>query len=667
LAAAMRFSDDLLEEIRTRLPVSEVVKRRVALKKQGREWRGLSPFNKEKTPSFFVNDQKGFFHDFSSGKHGDIFGFVMETEGLSFPEAVENLASLAGIPLPTATREAQAREQRHRTLYDVLELAAKFFENTLASAQGAKARGYLAKREIEPKTQVEFRLGYALSDRFALKQHLGKHGIPVADMIEAGLVIAGDDIPVPYDRFRDRLIIPIQDQRGRVIAFGGRALNEEAEAKYLNSPETPLFRKGETIFNFHRARVAAREESLVIAVEGYLDAISVYQAGMKFVVAVMGTAVTEEQIQSLWRLAPEPIMCLDGDKAGVAAAGRSLERILPVLRTGVSSRFAFLPIGQDPDDVIRKGGAEKFKSVLGAAIPLWDMLWERELEKRVIQTPDHKAMFERDIFELIEHIGDKRVRENYRFRARAQLVALFKSLDWQAAIAKNPKKKRNASSSRQPSFVRDELRPASGELRLTSENPLEKVEKTLLGLLIEYPTLLELHVETLMATELSGKLELFKREIYRIFEEFRGYLSVLTFYEEIQDDYCSILEDVHGKFDKQRNEPIATSLYRRFPLLKWDPPVEFIDTVVRFFFDRLHVAQVERELRELRSHPDRMNDDGELERVTNLARYFLEERGRLIQRDMELAERATDIRRQIGAPFSWPPTGLSLDVPAITH
>src|SRR5262245_28708247 len=663
----MRFPPQFLDELRARLPVSEVVGRRVKLKKTGREFSGLSPFNKEKTPSFTVNDQKGFFHDFSSGKHGDIFGFVMETEGLSFPEAVENLASLAGVPLPKATREAEAREQRHRTLYEVLELAAKFFEAILGSAQGAKARGYLAKREIHPKTQVEFRLGYAPPDRFALKEYLGKHGVPVADMIEAGLVIAGDDIPVPYDRFRDRLIIPIQDHRGRVIAFGGRALNEESEAKYLNSPETPLFHKGETIFNFHRARAAAREESLIIAVEGYLDAISVYQAGMKFVVAVMGTAVTDEQIQWLWRLAPEPIMCLDGDKAGVAAASRSLERIRPVLRTGVSFRFAFLPAGEDPDDVIRKGGAERFTSVLGAAIPLWGMLWERQLERRVIQTPDHKAIFEKDIFDLIERIGDKRVRENYRFRARAQLVALFKSLDWQAAIAKNLKKKRSPSQVGTRSFVRDELRPVTGELRFTSENPLEKVEKTLLGVLIEYPTLLELHVEKLMATELTGKLELFKREIYRIFEEFRGHLSVLTFYQEIQDDYCSILEDVHGKLDKERMQPIATNLHRRLPLLKWEPPVEFIDRVVCFLFDRLHLAQVERELKELQSHPDRLAHDDELDRATNLARYFLEERSRIIQSDMELAERASEIRRQMGAEFSWLPTGFGVNVPAVTH
>ena len=204
----MRFPDYFLDEIRARLPVSEVVRRRVALKKQGREWRGLSPFNKEKTPSFFVNDQKGFYHDFSSGKSGDQFTFLMETEGLSFPEAVERLAALAGLPLPKSTTESEEREQRRKSLFEVLELAAKFFETKLASGNGAKARGYLADRGILDSTQLEFRFGYAPPDRFALKEHLGSRGVQVQDMIEAGLLIAGDDIPVPYDRFRDRVIIP---------------------------------------------------------------------------------------------------------------------------------------------------------------------------------------------------------------------------------------------------------------------------------------------------------------------------------------------------------------------------------------------------------------------------------------------------------------------------
>ena len=249
------------------------MRRRVQLKKQGREWRGLSPFNKERTPSFYVNDQKGFYHDFSSGKHGDIFTFLMDTEGLSFPEAVERLANLAGVPMPVASPEAEAREARHRTLYEVMELATGFFEKMLAAPVGAKARGYLADRAVLPETQREFRIGYAPGERFALKEFLGSHGVPVPAMVEAGLLIAGDEIPVPYDRFRDRVMIPIHDQRGRVIAFGGRTLNNEVQPKYLNSPDTSLFHKGACVFNFHRARQPAHDDNSVVVVEGYMDAI----------------------------------------------------------------------------------------------------------------------------------------------------------------------------------------------------------------------------------------------------------------------------------------------------------------------------------------------------------------------------------------------------------
>src|SRR5476649_828733 len=227
----MRFTPQFLDELRARLPVSEVVGRRVKLKRAGKEWKGLSPFQQEKSPSFTVNDQKGFYHDFSSGKHGDIISFLMETEGVAFTEAVERLAAMAGVPLPAATPDAARHEQRRRTLYDVMELAAKFFADTLASRGGAKARGYLGDREISPATQLQFRLGYAPAERFALKEYLGGQGIPVEDMVEAGLLVAGDEIPVPYDRFRDRVMFPIQDLRGRVVAFGGRALDRSEERR----------------------------------------------------------------------------------------------------------------------------------------------------------------------------------------------------------------------------------------------------------------------------------------------------------------------------------------------------------------------------------------------------------------------------------------------------
>src|SRR5476649_1625896 len=275
----MRFTPQFLDELKARLPVSEVVGRRVKLQRSGRELKGLSPFNKEKTPSFFVNDQKEAWFDFSSGKNGSIFDFIMLTEGVSFPEAVERLASLAGVALPKVSHEDQARDARRKTLYDVMDLAAKFFEATLASRVGAKARGYLTDRGLDPATQLKFRLGYASSERFALKEHLGSLGIPVEDMVEAGLLIAGGDIPVPFDRFRDRVMFPITDLRGRVIAFGGRAIEKDAQAKYLNSPETPLFHKGDNLYNLAPARLAAHNGSALVVVEGYVDVIAMVGAG----------------------------------------------------------------------------------------------------------------------------------------------------------------------------------------------------------------------------------------------------------------------------------------------------------------------------------------------------------------------------------------------------
>src|SRR6195256_2005694 len=363
----MRFTPQFLEELRARLPVSEVVGRRVKLKKAGREFKGLSPFQQEKSPSFTVNDQKGFYHDFSSGKHGDIISFLMETEGVGFTEAVERLASMAGVPLPAATPDAARHEQRRKTLHDVMELAAKFFADTLASGNGAKARGYLGDRAISPSVQLQFRIGYAPGERFALKEHLGAQGIPVEDMIEAGLLVHGDDIPVPYDRFRNRVMFPIGDLAGRIVAFGGRALDKDAPAKYLNSPETPLFHKGALLYNGAAARKAAQLGAQngipVIAVEGYVDVIAMVTAGYAATVAPLGTALTEDQLALLWKMAEEPILCFDGDAAGRRAAYRAVDLALPLIRAGKSLKFACLPEGHDPDDLVRAGGREAIGEV----------------------------------------------------------------------------------------------------------------------------------------------------------------------------------------------------------------------------------------------------------------------------------------------------------------
>jgi DNA primase len=421
----MRFTPEFLDELRARLPVSEVVGRRVKLKKAGREFKGLSPFQQEKTPSFTVNDQKQFYHDFSTGKHGNIFDFVMETEGVNFVEAVERLASMAGMPLPAVTPDAARHEQRRKTLYDVMELAAKFFADTLASRNGAKARGYLGDRAISPATQLQFRLGYAPGERFALKEHLGNAGVSTEDMVEAGLLIGGDDIPVPYDRFRDRVMFPITDLRGRVIAFGGRALEKDAQAKYLNSPETPLFHKGDNLYNLASARQAAHNGAPLVVVEGYVDVIAMVGAGFAASVAPLGTALTENQLALLWKMADEPILCFDGDKAGQKAAWRAADLALPHLKPGKSLRFALLPEGQDPDDLARSGGRGAIEEVIGAARGLVDVIWSREVEGGTFATPERRAALEARIGELTNGIRDEVVRRYYRQDLAERLQRTF--------------------------------------------------------------------------------------------------------------------------------------------------------------------------------------------------------------------------------------------------
>ena len=510
----MRFPPQFLDELRARLPVSEVVGRRVKLRKRGREWIGLSPFNQEKTPSFTVNDQKGFFHDFSSGKHGNIFDFVMETEGITFPEAVERLASLAGVPVPRLSKEAEAREERRKTLHDVLELAAKFFESTLASRTGAKARGYLADRGIEPATQLKFRLGYAPAERYALKEHLGAQRVPVPDMIEAGLLIAGDDIPVPFDRFRDRVMFPITDWRGRVIAFGGRAMEKDAPAKYLNSPETPLFHKGSTLYNGAAARAAAHQGAMLVAVEGYIDVIAMVTAGYEATVAPLGTALTEEQLALAWRMSEEPVLCFDGDKAGTRAAYRAIDLALPQLKPGKSLKFAILPEGQDPDDLYRSGGRAAIEDVIASARPLSDLLWLRETEAGSFDTPERRASLERRMAEVTGTIGDETVRRYYRQDLDTRLQRLLapppapdrgrgfgrdssrrRGKDWRGGSRPGQTGFGDLSGPRSPRF-------ATSPIVRGYRTALPPREALILLAVINHPWLLESHAEELAEIEL---------------------------------------------------------------------------------------------------------------------------------------------------------------------
>jgi DNA primase len=509
----MRFSPHFLDELKARLPVSEVVGRRVKLIRAGREYKGLSPFNKEKTPSFFVNDHKQAWFDFSSGKNGSIFDFVMQSEGVTFPEAVERLAAMAGMVLPKQTREDEEREQKRKSLHEVMELAAAFFEAQLAARAGAKARGYLADRGLDPATQLKFRLGYASNERYALKEHLGGQGVPVPDMVDAGLLIAGDDIPVPYDRFRDRVMFPIGDYRGRIVAFGGRALEKDVPAKYLNSPETPLFHKGANLYNLAPARQAAHDGAALVAVEGYVDVIAMVTAGFPATVAPLGTALTEEQLGLLWKMADEPVLCFDGDKAGVRAAYRALDLALPRLKPGKSLKFALLPEGQDPDDLVRAAGREAVREVIDAARPLAAMLWARETEGHAFDTPERRAALEARFNEVTNGIADETVRRYYREDVRARLAqflsppAAAQRAPWQGG----PRAERGRGSGRFPQrraepgrggpYVVVSQQLANSPVHRGHRAAVSRREALILQAALNHPWLLHDHLEELSALE----------------------------------------------------------------------------------------------------------------------------------------------------------------------
>jgi DNA primase len=420
----MAFSPDLLDEIRTRIPVSDVCARRIKLNRRGREFVGLSPFNHEKTPSFTVNDQKGFYHCFSSGKHGDIFSFVMETEGLSFPEAVEKLAGEAGVELPRLTSEDQAREKRRASLHEVVEAACGWYEARLFGSDGAAALRYLHDRGLDDATIRRFRLGYA-PDGSGLARALKQRGIDEALMVEAGLLRRPDDGRAAFAFFRERVMFPIADARGRIIAFGGRMMGEAKAAKYINSPDTLLFDKGRTLYNLAPARQAAHDTGRLLVTEGYMDVIALVAAGFEAAVAPLGTALTELQIKALWRLTPEPILCFDGDAAGQRAADRAAERALPLLEPGRSLRFAYLPAGQDPDTLIHGAGPAAMEAVIQNARPLVAVVWEMEARAGPVDTPERRADFERRLRGHVGQIADQTVRHHYGEDFRGRLNRAF--------------------------------------------------------------------------------------------------------------------------------------------------------------------------------------------------------------------------------------------------
>lgn len=430
----MRFSTSFLDEIRDRVPISDVIGKRVSWDKRKTnaargDWWACCPFHGEKTPSFHCEDRKGRYHCFGCGVSGDHFRFLTDLEGLSFPEAVEQVADLAGLALPAVDPQAERREKQQASLLDVMEMATQWFEDRLQSSEGAKARAYLRDRGLTGRTAQTFRLGLAPASRNALKEHLAGRGVDKQQMEACGLLVHGPDIPVSYDRFRDRVMFPILSSREKVIAFGGRALSPDAPAKYLNSNDTELFHKGNVLYNFTRARRAAQGvegEGTVIAVEGYMDVIALHQAGIANAVAPLGTALTEPQLELLWRISPTPVLCFDGDEAGQRAAARAADLALAGLKPGRSVRFALLPEGKDPDDLLRHEGREAFDVVVRAARPLAEMIWLRESGSLTLDTPEKRAALEARLKQVTATIGDDSVRYHYAQDMRERLQALFR-------------------------------------------------------------------------------------------------------------------------------------------------------------------------------------------------------------------------------------------------
>jgi len=475
----MAFPPDFLDELRARSDLAGLIGRRAKLIKRGREYTALCPFHSEKTPSFTVSPDKGFYHCFGCGAHGDAIGFVMQSEGLSFPESVERLAALAGLEVPRPSPDQAARAERGATLLDAMEAVCRWYAEQLGGAAGAGARDYLAGRGLEAATIAAFRLGYAPGRRGALKLAMNAKGFDDRVLIEAGLIKAPEGGEAPRDYFFDRVVFPITDRRGRVVAFGGRTLGQ-SKAKYINSPETPLFHKGRMLYNLAAARRAAHDTGEVLVVEGYMDVIALAQAGFPAAVAPLGTAITEEQIGELWRLAPEPILCLDGDAAGRRAGYRAAERSLPLLRAGKSLRFALLPEGEDPDSLLRSRGAAALRQALEDAVALFDLLWLGHTEGRNFETPERRAGLRQALRESVREIRDADVRVGYETEVERRFDAAF-------------------------GYRRAAGRAAGRGIRVPERQRYFRQEQALLAYLVNYPELLSEFAEEVAALSLGSR------------------------------------------------------------------------------------------------------------------------------------------------------------------
>jgi DNA primase len=496
----LAFSPAFLDELRRRLSIFDLVGKKVRLNRRGNQATGLCPFHNEKSPSFHVYEgDEPHYHCFGCGAHGDAITFVMQTDGLEFRDAVERLSSDAGLEVPQDTPQERERAERQANLGTVMEASCAFFENQLPGGAGSD---YLKQRGLAPETIKRFRLGFSPESRTALKSHLAKLNIPEGLGVESGMLIKPEDGGPSYDRFRGRVMFPIADAKGRIIAFGGRTLGDD-KPKYLNSPETPLFSKGRQLYNLNQAQKAARDKNEIVVVEGYMDVIALAQAGFPQAVAPLGTALTEAQIELLWRLAPEPILCFDGDAAGQKAAARAVERGLPILKPGLSLRFAWMPAGQDPDDLARSGGAAAVRAVFDRAEPLVDVAWDQVLAARPVDTPERRSGFRKDLFAMADRIQDNGVRQAYRQDIDGRLQGLF---------APKPRTAQQGGFQGGRKGFQGPMQPVGGQAAKRGLGQVRLLPyETILATVINHAELLHRHSETLAAQAFpAGQLDKLK-------------------------------------------------------------------------------------------------------------------------------------------------------------
>jgi DNA primase len=519
----MRYGEGLLEEIRRRTDLVQLVGRRVKLVRKGRVMWGCCPFHAEKSPSFKVENERRTYKCFGCQKGGDAFRWLIETEGLSFPEAVQKLAAEAGVELPAWSPEDEAREQKRKSLYDIVDLACGFYESQLREDAGRAARDYLKTRGLDGASAKQFRLGYAPSGGHTLIEFLKSKNVTQDDMIAAGLARPSEDGRPMRDFFYDRLMFPIADSRGRIIAFGGRGLTADAKPKYINSGESTLFSKGFNLYNFHHARAAAIKSGTIILGEGYMDVIALVRAGFAHAVAPLGTALTNDQLELLWRTAPEPILAFDGDTAGLKAAHRAAHLALPHLKAGYSLRFAFLPAGEDPDTLIAKSGAMTMGKILDAALPLSEMLWKAETDGHDFSTPERRAGLERNLAAIVGEITDGKIADYYRRDFDQKVFDSFKARKPRAPDA--PRRGGRFSGPPRPAYATGQVSSALKQSALAraahqgrgQEAALKLKETELATLLIASPALALSHGELVAGLPFQDpSLDRLRRELLNL-------------------------------------------------------------------------------------------------------------------------------------------------------